>query len=444
MAYAVRMSPEYEFSFQPTESRQPNQKETIFSDEGDRAAIILCAITNFTRLRRQLGQLGWQAAMDRIVSSLCERVPGSTVERIAPDCIQLCLTPPSSGDLYRTLQNALEHSAFLVENFDLRIDPGLAFGAAISIGDCDPITLQEHAERALADACGGRRIVLVKAEPGTQTFEEIALLRDLPMAVASEELFLLYQPKIHVRDQSVSSAEALIRWMHPVHGLIMPDAFIEAADQSGDILPIALWTLRRVIADQATLVSRGHALRIFVNISGRLLTDRSFIDTACALIRDSGAQIGFEITETSVIRDPDLAISNLEQCAAIGIELAIDDYGSGLSSLAYLKRLPARELKIDKQFIIQLTSSHRDPLIVRSTIDLAHALDMQVTAEGVETPAALALLTVMGCEMVQGYLISPPIKLDAFATYLDEYRYELLQPDVPPTVIRPASFWKRA
>jgi EAL domain-containing protein (putative c-di-GMP-specific phosphodiesterase class I) len=175
-----------------------------------------------------------------------------------------------------------------------------------------------------------------------------------------------------------------------------------------------------------------------------LLTDRVFIDAACALIEESDAEIGFEITETAVIRDPDLAIANLERCAAMGITLAIDDYGSGLSSLSYLKRLPATELKIDKMFVTHLTSSHRDPLIVRSTIDLAHALDMEVTAEGVETPAALALLTVMGCEMVQGYLISPPLELAAFVTYLEDYAFEAFQTSVEPTVHRPASFWKRA
>ena len=366
--------------------------------------------------------------------------PDVEAEQIAPDCVQITLNVDSDRTL-RALLHQCEPIAIASGHFpNLR----LVIGAAIGESDCDPLTLQEDAERALEEASRGQKLVIVTTDEKGPAFEEIAILRDLPDAASKGEFFLLYQPKANVRQRTVPSAEALIRWLHPNHGLIMPDAFIDAADASGDIFEIALWTLERVIADQAVLAASGHRVRLFVNISGRLLTDRDFIDKACALVQQSSADIGFEITETSVIHDPKLAIRNLEQCAAVGIELAIDDYGSGLSSLAYLKQLPARELKIDKQFVTHLTSSHRDPLIVRSTIDLAHALDMQVTAEGVETPAALALLTVMGCEMVQGYLISPPLKLAALAKFLDEYSQEALQPNVVPTVVRPASFWKSA
>ncbi|RYD46029.1 MAG: EAL domain-containing protein, partial [Sphingomonadales bacterium] len=157
----------------------------------------------------------------------------------------------------------------------------------------------------------------------------------------------------------------------------------------------------------------------------------------------SGAKIGFEITETAVIRDPQSAIGHLKRFADIGIVIAIDDYGAGLSSLAYLKQLPASELKIDKLFVTQLTSSNRDPLIVRSTIDLAHALEMEVTAEGVETPSALALLSVMGCDMVQGYLISRPVGFDAFQKFLDEDGH-MNAPGTANPFIRPEGFWKRA
>ena len=367
-------------------------------------------------------------------------MPDIAVEQIAPDCIQLSLCPDSES----ALRDILQQCETLAGDIELCRNFRLIFGAAIGDADCDSLTLQEDAERALEQASRGQKLVVVATNEKTPAFEEISILRDLPEAAARNEFFLLYQPKVNVRQHSVPSAEALIRWLHPHHGLIMPDAFIDAADASGDIFAIALWTLDRVIADQKLLAERGHHLRLFINVSGRLLTDQDFINTACTLVQNHGADIGFEITETSVIHDPALAIRNLERCAAVGIELAIDDYGSGLSSLAYLKQLPARELKIDKQFVMHLTSSHRDPLIVRSTIDLAHALDMEVTAEGVETPAALALLTVMGCEMVQGYLISPPLKLDAFAQFLEDHRLDRLQPDTVPTVIRPASFWKRA
>ncbi|MGR6327544.1 EAL domain-containing protein [Sphingomonas sp. XXL09] len=255
------------------------------------------------------------------------------------------------------------------------------------------------------------------------------MARELDRAIDKDELVLAYQPKVHVRRQEITSAEALVRWRHPERGMVMPNDFIPIAEQCQLIDRMTLWTIRRAIADQQELARRGHHLRLFINISGQLLADAAFVEEACRLVGSSDANLGFEITETSVIRDPASAIANLQRFADYGITIAIDDYGAGLSSLAYLKQLPARELKIDKLFVTQLTSSNRDPLIVRSTIDLAHALEMEVVAEGVETHAALALLTVMGCDMVQGYLISRPVALEALITYLDDGSHRRPGPD---------------
>ena len=238
--------------------------------------------------------------------------------------------------------------------------------------------------------------------------------------------------------------EALVRWRHPERGLVAPGDFIPLAEETRAILPVTLWTIRQALADQAVLAGSGHPLRVFVNIAGALLADARFVEEACALVRGRADRIGFEVTETSVIRDPESAIANLKRFADIGVEIAIDDYGAGLSSLAYLKRLPARELKIDKLFVTQLTSSNRDPLIVRSTIDLAHALEMEVVAEGVETQAALALLSVMGCDMIQGFLISRPIGLEALIASLDEGAYGAAVEESRATFSKLAASWKRA
>ena len=153
------------------------------------------------------------------------------------------------------------------------------------------------------------------------------------------------------------------------------------------------------------------------------------------LVREGAChRIGFEITETAVIRDPDAAMANLEAFTQAGIKIAIDDYGSGWSSLAYLKQLPANELKIDRMFISGLTDSHRDPLLVRSSIDLAHALEMQVTAEGVDDAMSLSLLRLMGCDLLQGYLISRPIPLIDLIPFLaDAGELERLASPLPMT-----------
>ena len=403
--------------------------------------VILIAVTNASVVRRKLGIDSWNDGFLSFVGSVKGLCGDGRANHFTWDTVCLVFDAITVEDLGVNF-GALARigTADFAQDRD-----GCTFdyiaGAALGSDEIDAL---ERAEQALSDAKLRGHSIMVRTEVAPLTNAYVDLMSDLALAVPRDELFVVYQPKVNVRQQAVSSAEALIRWQHPVLGLVMPDAFIGLADQCGEMRAITLWTLERVIADQQQLATLGHRLRIFVNISGGLLADRLFIDAACAMISDSGVAIGFEITETAVIRCPELAIANLEHCTAIGIKVAIDDYGSGLSSLSYLKRLPATELKIDKMFIMHLTSSHRDPLIVRSTIDLAHALDMEVTAEGVETPAAVALLTVMGCEMVQGYLICLPVKLPDFIQYLDEYQFEALQISAEPTVHRPASFWKRA
>ena len=202
--------------------------------------------------------------------------------------------------------------------------------------------------------------------------------------------------------------------------MVMPSDFIAAAEEVQRIDGLTIWTIRRALRDQMTLRAAGYDLRIFINISGQLLSDAHFVETVCAIVEaNPDAKLGFEVTETPVIRDPECAIANLNRFDAIGVRISIDDYGAGLSSLAYLKQLPARELKIDKLFITQLTSSNRDPLIVRSTIDLAHALEMEVVAEGVETGAQLRRLQRLQCDLAQGFHFSEPVTDAEFDRFLE-------------------------
>ncbi len=381
--------------------------------------VVLAELANFATLRRHIGKAR-AASLMKIVAARIEGVLAPLTLAVAGrDLVEVELTGDTLGDADAALdclQDAFR--APLEMDGELHQAHLLLAVAASPAGGIEDVQLADEADAALAQArAEGRRVVRdTTREP--RSVDKVTLRRELADAIEREEVFLQYQPKVHVRRQQVASAEALVRWNHPRRGLVQPGSFIELAEETQLIGPLTLWTLRRVIADQATLASGGHDLTIFVNISGQLLSDGRFIDEACRLIAESGARIGVEITETSVIRDPESAIRHLEMIAASGVPIAIDDYGAGLSSLAYLKRLPARELKIDKMFVTELTSSNRDPLIVRSTIDLAHAMEMEVTAEGVETAAALALLTVMGCDMVQGFLLSRPLSLPAFIEYL--------------------------
>lgn len=405
----------------------------------------LVEIANFGPLRRHLGA----PRADQLVLDVADRIslhlPDARIGVAGRRLIELML----EGDDVHQLNAALDLVRQAFEQ-PLNLDGEshlvtLHIGAAAApVSQADDVRLAEEAEQAVAEARAEQRLIVRDLAADGPSFDRLTLIRDLEAAVGLGQMFLQYQPKVHLRRQEITSVEVLVRWQHPLRGLILPGDFIPIAEEARIIGPLTLWTIEQVIADQKALAALGHDLTIFINISGQLLGDPAFVARACQMVKLGGAKVGFEITETSVIRDPQTAINHLQVFAEMGIPLAIDDYGAGLSSLAYLKQLPASELKIDKLFVVQLTSSNRDPLIVRSTIDLAHALEMEVTAEGVETQAALALLSVMGCDMVQGFLISRPISLVALVQYLDEDRHLSATASPRASFNRPESFWKRA
>jgi EAL domain-containing protein (putative c-di-GMP-specific phosphodiesterase class I)/GGDEF domain-containing protein len=305
------------------------------------------------------------------------------------------------------------------------LDVGVIIGFAAAEGAGSGAgTLIERAELAADQAEHTRtRLAMFRIDKFGDPSERLALMRDLRGALRNGDIYLAYQPKLRSRTDEIDAIEALIRWRHPTRGMIRPDQFIALSEETGEIRAVTEWVLRQAARDQARFAAAGLPLTIYVNISGRLLGDSQFAECALRLAKDFVCPLGFEITETSVIFDPDGALRDLTAFAAAGIRIAIDDYGSGWSSLAYLKKLPAHELKIDRMFVSELTSSHRDPLLVRSTIDLAHALGLEVTAEGVDQPAALALLRVMGCDLIQGFLIASPMPADELEIFLRERRH---------------------
>jgi len=383
----------------------------------------LAQMTNQAFLRRHLGVARSNDIAFDIADRIAGAMPGVVATVIGRWTVEVETCVADAAELQQFSDSL---TAALADPFDLdgeRHQIDLAIGiAAGPPGTLDDVRLAEEAEDALVQSRNESQLVLRDLSLVDPMVDKITLKRELKGAIDRGELFLQYQPKVHVRRQEIASAEALVRWRHPTRGLILPSDFIPLAETSRDIDRLTLWTIEQVITDQHYLRADGQEITIFVNISGQLLSNASFVKRACEMVSKGGVPLGFEITETSVIRDPVSAIANLNIFADHGIAIAIDDYGAGLSSLAYLKQLPARELKIDKMFVLQLTSSNRDPLIVRSTIDLAHALEMEVTAEGVETPAALALLSVMGCDIIQGYLISRPIEIEAFRQFLRDHK----------------------
>ena len=206
--------------------------------------------------------------------------------------------------------------------------------------------------------------------------------------------------------------EALLRWCHPVHGLIPPDEFIPLAEQTGQIAPLIEWVLRTALAQGHTWNRRGIALDLAVNLSARSLHDSALPNQIAELLQSCNyppTQLTLEITESALMIDPIRARDVLTRLVALGVHISIDDFGTGYSSLGYLKRLPVDEIKLDRSFVLEIVGNARDAALARSIIAMAHALDLSIVAEGVETREVWALLRTLGCDAGQGYYLSRPI-----------------------------------
>ncbi len=243
---------------------------------------------------------------------------------------------------------------------------------------------------------------------------------DLRKAVDRDELTLVYQPKVSLRDAPGRHVEALVRWRHPTRGMVAPIEFIPFAEQTGYIRSITMWVLARAIAQCSAWRAEGLPMHVSINISARDVMDPQLPDRVVALLETHGCAarwISFEITESALLDDPGQAVENLNRLHALGCQIAIDDYGTGYSSLAYLRKLPLHELKIDKTFVMGMSGDANDDVIVRSTIELAHNMRLVVVAEGVEDAPTLERLRALGCDMAQGYHLSRPVSAEQAAQW---------------------------
>jgi diguanylate cyclase (GGDEF)-like protein len=267
----------------------------------------------------------------------------------------------------------------------------------------------------------GKLIQLYQAELDVNTVERLNLINDLKQAIPAGELELHFQPKLCLRTKIVTHVEALVRWRHPSIGMIPPDDFIHIAEQTGQIKALTRWVITTSLAQFNIWKALGININIAVNISAENLKEADFHQFICQSIKTSNVppdKITLEVTESSVVEDPESAIRLLSKFKADGLKISIDDYGTGYSSLAQLKQLPVHELKIDKSFIQRLEHDDDDQIIVRSTIELAHNMGLHVVAEGIEDEFSLKWLAQHNCELAQGYFISKPKPADELTPWL--------------------------
>jgi diguanylate cyclase (GGDEF)-like protein len=301
--------------------------------------------------------------------------------------------------------------------------------ASVGISSCpdhgvNPAKLIERADVAMRAAKHDQLAIAVWDERYDENGgKRLALMSDLKSAVDNEELSLIYQPKIALGESSEHSVEALVRWQHPQRGLVSPSEFVPLAEQTGYIRTVTQWVLGRAIKQVAEWRSRGLPMNVTVNISARDLTDVELPAKLKEMLENESVAaqwITLEVTESAVVGEPGHAFKSFERLKELGCKLAVDDYGTGYSTLAYLRRLPLDELKIDKSFTMGMVGDASDALIVRSTIELAHKLGLAVVASGVEDEATLGKLRELGCDSVQGFFLSRPMPPEEIPAWVKE------------------------
>ena len=291
----------------------------------------------------------------------------------------------------------------------------------------DAASMAETQVQQAASACnrvrnaGGNDFAIYDEAMGQAAARTLRLITELQHAVENGELCLHYQPKIDTVSGRLLGMEALVRWMHPERGMVMPMEFIPVAEDTGMIVAIGRWVLREACRQNAEWQRAGlRPLRVAVNLSARQLRSDNLVNEIDAALSETAlaaSSLELEITESMVMENPERVIKLLDRIRSRGIHLSLDDFGTGHSSLAYLKRFPIDCVKIDRTFIKDMPANTDDVAISRTIVAMARSLGLATVAEGVETEAQLELLRTLGCDQIQGYFFSRPIPADEFTAY---------------------------
>ena len=317
-----------------------------------------------------------------------------------------------------------------VDNLLLKAQPSIGIAFHPEHGRNSDALLR-HADVAMYHAKRkGSGFAIYEQHADPHNLRRLTMLNDLESAAERNQLRLMFQPQLDLRDSRIVGAEALVRWQHPELGLLSPADFIELAEQHGLIGGITHWVLAEAIRQAAEWRDRGLDLCITINLSAHDLQDSALPERLQKLLEEHRLppdRIEIEITESAVMRDFDRGLRICHRLAEQGIRIAIDDFGAGMSSLRYLRQLPAEILKIDRSFVIDMAEDENNAIIVRSIVDLSHNIGRRVVAEGIQDPDALLVLQVLGCDLAQGYFISPPRDAADLLEWLRRYERQLLR-----------------
>jgi diguanylate cyclase (GGDEF)-like protein len=397
--------------------------QTIVSagDEQLMLALALIDVERFKTINDTFGRHCGDALLTQIAGRLSEGPDTRTpVARIGADHFAIVI--PDARDEASVARLLTEQyrrcfvPPFQVGGHELRI--AAKIGIALYPNDGrDAEALHRNAEAALNKAkLSSERVLFYDPRMTEAVAEKLALENKLRLALERREFVLHYQPKVDVDSRCIEGVEALIRWNAPGIGLVPPLKFIPLLEETGLIVDVGLWALRRAALDHRAWRDQGLAApRIAVNVSAVQLRRPDFVATVEALLKQHAGQphgIDIELTESLIMEDIEANIASLHALRALGMQLAIDDFGTGYSSLAYLAKLPAQALKIDRTFIMTMLDEPDNMTLVSTMISLAHSLRMKVIAEGVETEEQAKMLRLLRCDQIQGYLVSRPVSFE--------------------------------
>jgi len=368
---------------------------------------------------------------DRILQDIAKRLKESVreddfVARIGGDEFNILLpeTSRESGlEIAETIMDRF-NSPFYLDNYEFFITTSIGISVFPYDGE-DSITLMKNADAALyrAKEQGKNKVKIFHSGMNIHSYRTFILQNDLRKALERKELTLYYQPRVDLESGMIQSVEALIRWDHPNWGIILPAEFIPLAEETGQIVEIGEWVLQSACKQSMLWQEAGLApIRVAVNFSSQQFMQKDLIEKISGLIKETGISphlIEIEITESTVIKN-ELSITNvLNQIRKMGIMISIDDFGSGYSSLSYLRGFPVHTIKIDKSFIQDMSIHSQESIaFVASIISLANSLNMSIIAEGVETEDQLDILRKNNCKEIQGYLFCPPVSVEEFEEFL--------------------------
>jgi len=378
-------------------------------------SLLLLDLDRFKEINDTLGH----AAGDILLCSVADRLKdclrdSDTVARLGGDEFAILLPNTSASAISKITEKIIAslENVYHIEEHNLYVGMSIGVANYPEHGE-ESSSLIQHADIAMYQSKRtNTNITTYDPDKDVHNIEQLSLLTDLKTALVNSEMLLHYQPISSLPSMKIIGFEALIRWQHPVYGMVAPDDFIPIAEQTGIIKNISRWVIKQAVAQCKIWHNLGKDIYVTVNLSVWDLQDPSletYIKSILSEYKLSARYLVLEITESAMMSDAERAREVLTRLNNMGLSIAIDDYGTGFSSLAYLKKLPVDTLKIDKSFVTDMDTDSNDETIVRSTIELAHNLGLQIIAEGVESNKIKDLLLELKCDKIQGYLISKPL-----------------------------------